>query len=758
MHVEITSEDQKIIDLELELFQFIHAELLKAYQKRNLNKHKIGNRLKDLRDEAAKAKTADLPALFDQMNIQRALVEHKSEKGLPDIRSPYFAHMRLKEGGKIKDVLLGHVSFLDPFKCPIIDWRHAPVSRIFFNYRQGDEYEEELPGRIAEGEVVMRNVLTIKDEKVVMISNSDVIYHLIEGQWVKQGHGAVPEMKGGAGSAQRGMKLGTGQSALVSAEVSALLDAGQYEILNSDEDEPLLVLGGAGCGKTTVALHRISSLLYKNPRKYRQSNMGVIVPEKGLVRLSRKLLDGLGLRGVAVETFDDWVVRTARKVLKGIPKKLCDHTPASVVKFKRHPAMRTIFPEVAENTAKNLSFILKSKVYQGENYIGIIENSAGGPLLERIRVCEKTYLADMRSGSESGQKRIRSAQQAFNSMRSSLYNIASDREDLFAKKDLLLKVVAKSEGMLSEGNASDVLKHTLKQFDEGSEERYSGIDISHLKTIDGSSLQEDFDDETAKTIDVEDFAVLMDFVRFKTGLESFRKDVLYKHLLIDEAQDLAPVELSALGMFLAPDSSVTISGDAAQQVDPSTSFKSWEHVLEMLGLPVVSPNHLKTTYRSTEPIAAFAHKVLGPIAPKQPPRSIKDGVPVVVSDFPDEGPAIIFLTEALSDLQLNEPSASVAIICRNYESSKRFYQALKNLPNVRWIPDGEFDFKPGIDVTIASEVKGLEFDYVIIPDANAGYYHDKNEDRRLLHVAATRAIHQLWVMTIGSRSSIIKGL
>lgn len=69
--------------------------------------------------------------------------------------------------------------------------------------------------------------------------------------------------------------------------------------------------------------------------------------------------------------------------------------------------------------------------------------------------------------------------------------------------------------------------------------------------------------------------------------------------------------------------------------------------------------------------------------------------------------------------------------------------------------DGEFEFKPGVDVTDVSQIKGLEFDYVIIPDANLSTYPDTAVARRTLHIAVTRAVHQLWVISVGRPSDIL---
>jgi len=58
-------------------------------------------------------------------------------------------------------------------------------------------------------------------------------------------------------------------------------------------------------------------------------------------------------------------------------------------------------------------------------------------------------------------------------------------------------------------------------------------------------------------------------------------------------------------------------------------------------------------------------------------------------------------------------------------------------------------------VTEVREVKGLEFDYVILVDVNAGSYGEDAESRHLLHIGATRAAHQLWLIATAAPSPLI---
>jgi DNA helicase-2/ATP-dependent DNA helicase PcrA len=78
-----------------------------------------------------------------------------------------------------------------------------------------------------------------------------------------------------------------------------------------------------------------------------------------------------------------------------------------------------------------------------------------------------------------------------------------------------------------------------------------------------------------------------------------------------------------------------------------------------------------------------------------------------------------------------------------------------DLPDLRLVVDQRFAFAPGIDIVEANQVKGLEFDYVIIVEVSARHYPDTGHHRRLLHVAATRAVHQLWLTCVGTPSPIL---
>jgi DNA helicase IV len=224
------------------------------------------------------------------------------------------------------------------------------------------------------------------------------------------------------------------------------------------------------------------------------------------------------------------------------------------------------------------------------------------------------------------------------------------------------------------------------------------------------------------------------------------------HLVVDEAEDVSLLELYVLGRHLAG-RSVTIAGDESQQT--FSSYAGWADAVAALGVERAETVRLETTYRCPRPIAELAHAILGPVAPARPPRAGRDGAPVSRFDFPTEAHAHLFLAGAVRDLLEREPQASVAVIAHAPDVARAFHRLLSDLPEARLALDGRFSFRPGVDVTDVASVKGLEFDYVVVPDASVRAYPDTDEARRRLHVAVTRAAHQLWIAAPGTPSPLV---
>jgi DNA helicase IV len=467
--------------------------------------------------------------------------------------------------------------------------------------------------------------------------------------------------------------------------VTALLDADQYAAVSSPPDRPLLVLGSAGSGKTTVALHRLARITFEDPRRFPPSRLQVVVPETGLARLAARLLEPLGLDRAQVRTVETWARGSFQSLFGVPPPRLSEETPPLVARLKRHPAL---------------------------------------------------YQALRRRPHLTGGKA------AFGPLRRELGDLCMDRGFLEA-------VVAGSGGDLPTTAVEETLRHTRLQL--ATLEDLSGIDPDRREALDGKPIDEGTPEALSGTLDVEDLPILL-FLASRGGGAAGKR---LAHLVVDEAEDVSLFELAVLGRQLAGHS-VTVAGDESQQT--FSSYAGWPEALAALGVERAATVRLEVTYRCPRPVAEVAHAILGPLAPAAPPQAGKDGAPVSRFDFPTDAHAHLFLAGAIRDLVEREPRASVAVVAHAPEVARSIHRLLEDLPEARLALDGRFTFRPGVDLTDVASVKGLEFDYVIVPDASARAYPDDADARRRLHVAVTRAAHQLWIAAPGTPSPLLAGL
>jgi DNA helicase II / ATP-dependent DNA helicase PcrA len=647
-------------------------------------------RLTELRDAASTAVESDLPALFQEMDNTRTLFEREAVTALPEPHTPYFAHLRLKRHeGTSQEYLLGRTTFTDSVAgVRIIDWRFAPVARVFYGYEEGDDYEEYFGERLSEGVVEARRLVVI--ERGVLTRIRAGALHLersSDGTWHEVGATAV--LSGGAGTAVRAGSLGVGMGEAGRAarfDVTAQLDAEQFQALQVGADQPLLVLGSAGSGKTTVALHRLAKITFDLRAASMPSKMKVIVPEEGLARLSKRLLAPLELRNVSVETVDAWAYATACTAFGVKSIALSPDKPALTSRLKRHPALRPVL----------------------DRQLG--KRKLSDPSLKRLR------------------KRL---------------------AELLTDRTLLAEVVAASNGDLPTTAIEDTVRHTMLQIATPLAQELEGYDPEALATVDGLSVEASTPDELAGTVDVEDLPLLL-YLKMRHG--HLGADPL-AHVVLDEAEDFSLFELAVVGEQLGKTRSCTLAGDEMQQT--TTSFAGWSAALAQLGVKDAATVRLSVSYRCPRPVIELARHVLGSMAPEAPPKNAREGVPVGFHHFPEETQAWLFVRDALKDLLDREPRASVAVIASSPEAAKAFHKVVDDMSSVRLVLTGDFTFEPGVDVTDVDSIKGLEFDYVILPDATARAWPQTDEARRKLHVAITRASHQLWVISSGLRSRLL---
>jgi len=343
-------------------------------------------------------------------------------------------------------------------------------------------------------------------------------------------------------------------------------------------------------------------------------------------------------------------------------------------------------------------------------------------------------------------------------------------EELFLHLQPLRAAMARlAPGDFSIGQLEEVRDWALRQY--SMREEYRRSRDKGEPEMDEARPEPDDDEAPAKQyfglqeskpeIDHEDDTLLLLLYRLTVGPLRQRKQrpLKVRHLMVDEAQDFSPLDLKWLLELVEEPPSVTLAGDAAQRMFLHNAFESWQSVLTQLGLEGTAISPLEVGYRSTEQIMTFARAVLGPLETGRRWKAVRQGAPVEMFRFTDAGQAVSMLAESLRDLMRREPTANVALVARYPEQADVYHDGLRraDLPRLRRVADQDFSFGPGIEVTDITQVKGLEFDYVVLLDVDDTTYPVDDASRYMLHVGATRAAHQLWLVCCRAPSPLVPG-
>jgi DNA helicase-2/ATP-dependent DNA helicase PcrA len=601
---------------------------------------------------------------------------------LPGMDTPYFARLRVRTPAGERDVLLAARTLAGP-TAMLVDWQTAPLAAVFLESRPGDDYEHEHAGRTLTGQVLRRHLVHFRGPTLAELRG--------DGFVLRRGvHGWLADDDPGPRLHPRPPAART--RPLSPAHVQ--LDPAQRAAVDLPPTRSLLILGEAGFGKTTVALHRLARLVRAADLPSRAL---VIVPTAGLQRLVVHMLGELGVaEHIEVHTFNRWISAEARRLFPDLPRRLASDVEPAVSTIKRHPALRTVFAKIV----------------------------AGTPAMREVR---------------------RGYRDTPETIRDLLLHLFGDRA-------LLTEVVEHAD--LPQSTIPAVLAHTRVQFTPTSERALRHVDRDRLQALDGRPLDAATPFNNCDTIDPEDLAVIFALHRRITGGDVTRHGRLasYQHILLDEAQELAPIELELISRALTPTGTLIIAGDERQQVDASTRFIGWPATLAELGQPDATVVSLAVSYRCPPAIESAARHVLDP------------------AHLPSAGPSLLTtrhdnpchlltaIVDALLPLQSEDPNLAIAIVCRHPELAERLHARLAPPLRSRLVLGGAFSFRPGIDITCVQIIKGLEFNVVVIPDADARTYPDDPAARRALYVAMTRATDRCWLATAGPWSPLLAAI
>jgi len=490
-------------------------------------------------------------------------------------------------------------------------------------------------------------------------------------------------------------------------DIVATIQSEQDAIIRAPIETCLVVQGGPGTGKTAVGLHRAAFLLYEHRERLAREGVLVVGPNPVFLRYISQVLPSLGETSATQTTVDGLLALRFRIVA-------VDPRPVAAIKGDARLA------EVIVRAAADAIRV------------------PDGGVTVRFRTRELTLATDdVRALVDAARRRDAPFATQRERFRQSLVRRAYDRytggvaieldEHDFGVSLLADAVSRKAiDGCWRSVSPVALVRSLLTQ-------------RAFLARAADGLLSDDEQREVLRPRREADAWTAADLALIDEA-ESFVKGAprRFGHVVVDEAQDLSPMQLRMLARR-AHRHSMTVLGDLAQATGPA-SPTSWEATLAHLGRPAnAQPAELTMGYRLPGAFLALANRLLPMAAPGvAPSRSVRtDGDPPDLHAF---APELLVPSIAEHALVLAKEFGTVAVIASEARVDE-LRRAIEDRGVVLAEP-GEVDPDRPLVVLSAGLAKGLEFDAVIVAEP-AEIVADDPHGVRLLFVALTRAVQHL---------------
>ncbi|GGX46961.1 DNA helicase [Streptomyces fructofermentans] len=503
-------------------------------------------------------------------------------------------------------------------------------------------------------------------------------------------------------------------------DIVATIQPEQDEIVRSGLGGTVCVQGGPGTGKTAVGLHRVAYLLYAHRDRLARTGTLVIGPNASFLHYIEQVLPALGELDVRQATVDDLVAHVevrgtddaAAAVVKG------DARMAEVLRraVRAHVTLPTEPVVVVRGSrrwrvpAHELESIVRELLDRDIRY-----GAAREALPQRIA---HTVLVQMERSGEAPDDRVQDAVARNTAVKAAVKAIWPPVDPA----RLVLRLLSDAEYLAghAEGILTDDEQRTILRTRPGRSPKTAAWSAADAVLIDEAT----------------------DLVQRTHSLG---------HVVLDEAQDLSPMQYRAVGRRCTT-GSATVLGDLAQGTTPWAT-RSWEEALRHLGKREAVVEELTAGFRVPTDVIAYASRLLPHIAPGLTPvASVR------------ENPGFFEVREAAGPSGTTAPGtggpADVVAACEELlrnEGSVGLIAADARVPLLAGALEaaGLSHLAPGEETTLATRLtlvpaslaKGLEYDYVVLdePQAVVDGEPDERTGLRRLYVALTRAVSGLIV-------------
>lgn len=618
------------------------------------------------------------------------------------LHQPYFAKVRLRmrPGRPPRDVYIGAVGITDERQSPlVVDWRN-PVAETYYNQQMGP-CSYEVDGRVRKVEMLLRRQFDIREDRLNMYFDTNVA---IEDSLLLS-----------ALKSHHSEKL---------QAITATIQREQNAVVRHEDVPALLVSGIAGSGKTSVLLQRIAFLLYRERRTLDPSQVYLFTPNSVFERYIDAVLPSLGEKNP--QTF------TWREFFEGMGQGARamgeDSDPAVLDMLEQGVEMLTLGVDDLRDIRVDEQVLLKAS--QVKSALDKFPRVKPGPRLTALVKEELHERLDRKISQMSRDEELQDEVMGLD---------VDDQLRIFGE----LVDLDPADGAAVAACAKRYVQHRYEGAHEMIE-REEWLRIDHV----GSRIL------GKANLNAVEWLYLQLLL---TG--GHARDARY--VMVDEVQDYGAAQLMVLARYFSG-AHFLLLGDEHQAIRAASA--SFDQIREIFSRThgSVGECQLLTSYRSSPEITQLFCSLLDDRERATLSSVQREGTVPELVEGPEDAAA--YLDELRRRVDCAQETASAA------EAGGENYLAAvvaADRPRANWLSkqlgDSVLTIKKGeglpasgvvlLDLALA---KGLEFDEVIIPDAQESAYPSDDLSRRRLYTAISRAMHKVSVLSQGRLTPLLR--
>lgn len=608
--------------------------------------------------------------------------------------SPYFGKITFTEEDEgAEEFYIGRFGLTpeDSYDPVIVDWR-APVTSLFYKGTLGETTYDCPNGAINANLLGRRQLIVKKGElKGLFDSAIDVKDDILQ------------------------MVL-TSNSSEKLKDIVMTIQEEQDEIIRAPKDKVVVVNGVAGSGKTTIALHRVSYLLY-NFRKQFGDKVLILGPNDIFMDYIGQVLPTLGESGVTQMTFQNFAISEIglEEPVKGFSEYIEEAMSGNEEALKEYKYKSSKkFTELLDDTLEKMNeeyFKIQPVRFFDEEIVSVDEIKelftkyyGYMPLFRRSEKIKRILTSKIKD------KRDELVRELEAKIKEEISQLSPDELEIEKNNLLFKRRIRIREIVRGVMNSRDELESWINHEDT----------VNLYKRITNT--------EALGYMDLAGILYLM------VMLEGKKCKKEYKHVVIDEAQDYNTTQFKLI-KELTGCKSYTIVGDSNQRLITMLEEPAMLNLEEVFGDAVKEFSLLKS-YRSTQQIMEYASQFLN--EDKVIPL-VREGEPVIEEETTSKEDLIETIVSIIEDYQ-EDGLESIAVITKNKENMPEISGLLKERIKIMSFDRDDLIYNGGNVLIPAYYAKGLEFDGVIILEEG------EETPSLVKYIMCTRALHRLSII------------